>query len=144
MEAGGPTPEAGNVVQVTRRASNGLSDHLTVSLRDLIERANPQVNVPLAANDLVNVSTASSVTVFCIGEFNAAGAISFQSTERITLLAVIARAGGLTERAANKILVRRADTGEETSVPWKKLLAGRTPDVQLFEGDFVIVKESFF
>ena len=27
---------------------------------------------------------------------------------------------------------------------WKKLLAGRTPDITLHQGDFVIVKESFF
>lgn len=144
MEAGGPTENAGKLVHVTRRATNGLSDRLAIPLRDLVERANPLVNIPLAGDDLVNVQTATPVTIFCIGELNGAGAITFQGSERVTLLAAIARAGGLSDRASNQILVRRGETGEEISVSWKKLLSGKTPDVPLFAGDFVIVKESFF
>ncbi len=144
MEAGGPTENAGATVHVTRRATNGLTDQLTIGLRDLIERGDPLANIPLTANDLVTVSTAADVTVFCIGEFATAGAITFRSTERVTLLAAIARAGGLTNSAANRIVVRRPATGEEIVVSWKKLLANRTPDISLHEGDFVIVKESFF
>lgn len=144
MEAGGPTPNAAGQVHVTRRAANGLTDQLTIGLRQLIERADPLANIPLLANDLVTVATATDITVFCIGELEAAGAITFRSSERITLLAAIARAGGLTDRAANRILVRRGESGEELTVSWKKLLSGRSPDIPLFEGDFVIVKESFF
>ncbi|MFQ5525871.1 MAG: polysaccharide biosynthesis/export family protein [Thermoanaerobaculia bacterium] len=144
MEAGGPGPNAGKTVLITRRAPNGLSDQLTVDLQTLMEGLDPLVNIPLYANDLVTVAIARDVTVFCIGELTAAGAITFSNSERATLLAAIARAGGLTDRAANKILVRRTETGEEITVSWKKLLAGRTADVVLYPGDFVIVKESFF
>ena len=42
------------------------------------------------------------------------------------------------------VLVEEYVAGEEITVAWKKLLAGTTPDVLLQQGDFVIVKESFF
>ena len=39
------------------------------------------------------------VTIYCLGEVAQPGALTFKSTERITLLTAIARAGGLTDRA---------------------------------------------
>ena len=75
------------------------------------------------------------------------GAIAFRSTDRITLLAVLARAGGFTDRASKKILVKRraGDTlGEEIEVDYRKVLAGKAPDPTLGEGDVVVVKESLF
>ena len=50
----------------------------------------------------------------------------------------------LTERASNKVLVRRFDSGDELTVNYKKLLAGTRPDIELTDGDLIIVKESFF
>ena len=144
MEAGGPADNAGRTVLIARRAANGLSDQLRIDFRALLEGADPSANVPLFANDLVTVSLSKNVTINCIGELSSPGAIIFGGDERVTLLAAVARAGGLTDRAANKILVRRSETNEEIVVSWKKLLAGTAPDVPLFEGDFVIVKESFF
>lgn len=144
MEAGGPATNAGKTVLINRRAANGLSDQLTIDLQALLDGSDPTADVPLIANDLVTVSVAKEATVFCIGELTAAGAITFGGNEKVTLLAAIAKAGGLTDRAANKILVRRSETGEEIVVSWKRLLAGTAPDVPLYEGDFVIVKESFF
>ena len=54
--------------------------------------------------------------------------------------------GGLTDRAASKILVRRAQDpeGPEVTVDYKRLLAGKDRDLELAEGDVVVVKESFF
>ncbi len=75
------------------------------------------------------------------------GAVDFKSTERITLLATIARSGGLTDRAAKSIRIKRADAPAgtpEIEVDYKRILAGKDPDVELRQGDIVIVKESFF
>jgi len=110
-------------------------------------RADPRVNIPLLSNDLINVPAAVEVTVYCLGAVAHPGAVSFKSTERITLLAAIARAGGLTDRAANKLHVKRADAAAGTpqiEADYKRMLAGRDADVELRQGDVVVVKESFF
>jgi len=142
-EAGGLTETGGDIL-VLRRASNGLSDQILIDRRELLERGNPDVNIPLFPNDLINVPVATDITVFLIGEVASPGAVVFRSTDRITLLAALARAGGLTGRASNKVLVRRFESGAELRVNYKKLLAGSQPDVELSDGDLIIVKESFF
>jgi polysaccharide biosynthesis/export protein len=144
--AGGLAENHGNVVYVLRRAENGLSDQVAVSLNDLLVRANPRVNIPIFANDLINVPATIEVIVYCLGEVGRPGALAFKSSERITVLAAIAHAGGLTDRASNRILVKRAGaTGpREITVDYKKLVAGREPDIELRQGDVIIVKESFF
>lgn len=144
--AGGLAENHGNVVYVLRRTDNGLSDQVAVSLNELLVRANPKVNIPIFANDLINVPATIEVIVYCLGEVGRPGALAFKSSERITVLAAIAHAGGLTDRASNKILVKRAGaTGpREITVDYKKLVAGREPDIELRQGDVIIVKESFF
>jgi polysaccharide export outer membrane protein len=150
--AGGLAENHGNVIYVLRRADNGLSDQIAINVDELMVRADPQVNVPIFANDLINVPATVEVTVYCLGQVSQPGALTFKSTERISLLAAIARAGGLTDRASSKILIKRATppaaTGgrpaPELTVDYKRILASKDPDVELLEGDVVVVKESFF
>ena len=110
-------------------------------------RGDTDANIPIFANDLINVPARVAVTVFCLGEVARPGAVEFQSTERITLLTAIARAGGLTDRASRTIQVKRRDrAGRDTAseVNYKRIVAGKEPDFELRSGDVVIVKESFF
>jgi polysaccharide biosynthesis/export protein len=144
--AGGIGDGHGDVVFVLRRADNGLSDQVAVSIDDLLVRADPRVNIPIYSGDLINVPGAVEVTVYCMGEVKQPGAVQFKSSDRITLLTVIARVGGLTDRASSKVLIKRASRaarGEETA-DFKRILAGKDPDVELRSGDVVVVKESFF
>ncbi|HSK80962.1 MAG TPA: polysaccharide biosynthesis/export family protein [Thermoanaerobaculia bacterium] len=145
--AGGLAENHGNVVYVLRRSDNGLSDQVAIDLDDLLVRGNPKVNIPIFANDLINVPATIEVIVYCLGEVGRPGALSFKSNERITLLAAIAHAGGLTDRASMKILVKRANSTSgprELTVDYKKILAGKEADVELRQGDVIVVKESFF
>jgi polysaccharide export outer membrane protein len=144
---GGVDENHGSVLYVLRRADNGLSDQVAISLDDLLVRADPRVNIPLLANDLINVPAAVQITVYCLGAVTRPGAVDFKSTERITLLAAIARAGGLTDRASKAIRVKRAEAAAgtpEVEADYKRILAGKDPDIELRQGDVVIVKESFF
>jgi polysaccharide export outer membrane protein len=141
-EAGGLTENRGDTIYVLRRAENGLSDQLAIDIEDLYLRADPTVNIPVFANDLINIPPAVNVTVFCTGEVRNSGAQVFKSTDEITLVTAIARAGGLNERASNKIMVKRRD--REFLLNYKRILEGTEPDFVLEEGDVVIVKESFF
>lgn len=143
--AGGLADNHGGLVHILRRPDNGLSDQVTISLDDLLLRADPRVNIPIFANDLINVPASVLVTVYCLGEVEKPGAMSFKSNERITVLSAIAQAGGLTDRASDKIRIRRlGGTGQEILVDYKKVVAGKEPDVELKQGDVIVVKESFF
>jgi polysaccharide export outer membrane protein len=145
--AGGLAESHGNVVHILRRAENGLTDQVTIDTDDLLLRADPRVNLPIYANDLIQVPGTVEVTVYCLGEVAKPGALPFKSNERITILTAIAHAGGLTDRASNRIVIRRAAGGggpAEITVDFKKVLAGKEPDVELRHGDVIVVKESFF
>lgn len=95
-----------------------------------------------AAND--QVSPAVEVTVYCVGEVAQPGAMSFKSTEPITLRAAITRGGGLTARAANRVCIKRADAAAGTpqvEADYKRILAGQDGDVELRQGDTVVIRE---
>lgn len=145
--AGGLVPGAGDTVHVLRRAENGLTDQISITLSDLLIRADPASNIPIFANDFINVPATLEVTVFCLGEVTRGGAMVFKSTERITVLTAIARAGGLTDRASKKVLIKREGREGEADAfvaDYKRIVAGKDPDVELRAGDVVMVKESFF
>jgi len=145
--AGGVGGQHGDVVYVIRHGDNGLTDQLTVRLDDLLVRGEQRMNVPILPGDLINVPADVEVTVFCLGEVQHPGAVSFRSSDRMTLLTAIARAGGLSDRASYKLVIKREGAGrliEEVLVDYKAVLAGRIPDPTLKEGDVIVVKESFF
>jgi len=144
---GGVTEGHGNVVYILRRADNGLTDQVTVDLDDLLVRGDPRANLPIYANDLINVPVTVEVTVYCLGEVAKPGALPFRSNERMTLLTAIAHAGGLTDRASKKILIKRAgrtDGPAEMIADFNRIVAGKQPDIDLRPGDVIVVKESFF
>jgi polysaccharide export outer membrane protein len=148
--AGGLAESHGNVIYVLRRPENGLTDQVAIDANDLLVRADPRANLPIYANDLINVPATVEITIYCLGEVGKPGALTFKSTDRITLLAAIARAGGLSDRASKRILVKHtgkpapgAQAAEKT-IDYRRILAGKDADVELREGDVVVVKESFF
>jgi polysaccharide export outer membrane protein len=145
--AGGLSGEHGDLIYILRRADNGLTDQVAVRVSDLLVKADPKANLPIFANDLINVPVVTTVTVFFLGEVTTRGAIAFRSDERITLLAGVARAGGLSDRASSDIAIKRkgSEGGQiEIKANFKRILAGKDPDPELLEGDVVVVKESFF
>lgn len=144
--AGGASQSVGKI-SILRRAENGLTDQIWVDLEDLLVRADPDANIPIYPNDLINVPSSAQVTIYCLGEFRSPGALTFSSSDRITVLTTIARAGGLSDRASSTLTVKRRDrNGKDTEivVNAKRVLSGKDPDVELESGDVLIVKESFF
>ncbi len=144
--AGGLAENHGNRIYVLRKAENGLSDQVAIDVVDLLVRADPRVNIPILASDLINVPTTVEITIYCLGEVARPGALSFKSTDRITLLAAIARAGGLTDRASSRVTIKRsAGSGaREIVADYKRILNGKEQDIALVEGDLLVIKESFF
>ncbi len=143
--AGGLAENHGETIFVLRRSENGLADQLAVAVTDLLARGDPDVNVPIFANDVINVPAVVQVTVFCLGQVRNPGALVFKDSERITLLTAIARAGGLSERASSKVRVKRREAdGKEVELvaDYKRIVAGKDRDLALRDGDIVVVKES--
>ena len=73
--------------------------------------------------------------------------MEFDSDDRITLLAVIAKAGGLTDRASHSIRIkRRGPDGKDTEqiANFNRIVSGKESDPVLRGDDVVVAKESFF
>jgi len=144
---GGLTGDAGRKIFVLRQSDNGLSDVLEIQREDLLQNSSVSWNIPIFAGDVVNIPPRSIVKVFCLGEVRQPGALEFDADDRITLLSVIAKAGGLTDRASKSILIkRRGLDGKdlEIHVNYKAVIAGKEPDPSLRADDVVVVSESFF
>jgi len=145
--AGGLSDAHGAVIHVLRRAENSLSDQVSIRADDLLVRADPRVNIPIYPGDLINVPGDIEVTVYCLGEIQKPGPVTFKSSQRISLLTTIAQAGGMTDRASSKIVIKRTDINGKTTeiaADFKRILAGKESDVELQPGDVIVVKESFF
>lgn len=145
--AGGLDASAGRKIFVLRRADNGLSDVLEIKRDDLMQGMASTWNIPIFPGDVVNIPARSTVKVFCLGEVKAPGALEFDSDDRISLLSVIAKAGGLTDRASKTILIKRKGPDGrdvETKVNYKAVIAGKDPDPLLKADDVVVVQGSFF
>jgi polysaccharide export outer membrane protein len=145
--AGGLTEAAGRKIYVLRKKENGPSDILEVRTDDLLRGASETWNIPIYPGDVVNIPARSTVRIFCIGEIKTPGAVEFSADDRISLLSVLAKAGGLTDRASKTIRIKRRDASGrdvETVYDYKRILAGKDPDPVLKGDDVVVVKESFF
>ena len=145
--AGGLDVSAGRKIFVLRRSDNGLSDVLEIRRDDLLQASSVTWNIPIFAGDVVNIPPRSIVKVFCLGEVRQPGALEFDADDRITLLSVIAKAGGLTDRASKSILIKRrgADGKDlEIRVNYKAVIGGKETDPSLKADDVVVVSESFF
>jgi polysaccharide export outer membrane protein len=118
-------------------AAAGLTpDQLRVRL---MEEARRYVEAP---NATVIVKTINSRKVFITGQVGKPG--PYPLTSRITVVQLIAMAGGLLEYAeANRIVIMRSENGRVTSVrfDYTKLAEGRNvpQNVELRPGDTVIV-----
>ncbi|HQP89098.1 MAG TPA: polysaccharide biosynthesis/export family protein [Thermoanaerobaculia bacterium] len=146
--AGGLRPDAGKRIYVLRRSENGLTDRLEIATNDLFVNPSPKWNVTIYPSDVINIPARTPVRVFCLGEVRSPGALEFDSDDRITLLSAIAKAGGLTDRAARGSIriKRRGADGRDTELTanYGRIVSGKEPDPVLRGDDVVVVKESFF
>ena len=146
--AGGLAAGSGKKVYVLRQAENGVAERLEIDTDDLFVRSSPKWNIPIFPSDVVNVPARTMVRIFCLGEVKNPGALEFDSDDRLSLLSVIAKAGGLTDRAARgsiRIKKRGLDGKDvETKADYSRIVSGKDPDPVLKGDEVVVVKESYF
>jgi polysaccharide export outer membrane protein len=148
-KAGGLTERASNEMFVLREARNGVRARIAIDLDDLINNGNQKLDIPLQANDTVNIPIDQMINIFVFGEVRNPGALQVKMSKKTTLLQAIAQAGGPTEGAARSgITIKRKDrkTGKEIKIKvnMKDIIKGKRPDIELREGDVVFVPESIF
>jgi polysaccharide biosynthesis/export protein len=145
-QAGGLAPGHGKELYILRTGLNGLSEQVSVAIDELMVNGNPDVNIPLAPNDLVNVPIDTPITVYLLGEVMRPGKAQFRSSQTPTLLQAIADAGGPTDRAGRKVIITRNVNGrqERIVVNYRDILAGRRTDVVLLDNDTVFLGEALF
>jgi polysaccharide export outer membrane protein len=134
--AGGTTDRAANKAVISHRDQ---TDATTLSIsKDPAEMA--ASNVALQPGDTVVVPKAG--IVYVLGEVTRPGGYVLNSTGGITVLQVVAVAGGPTHvaSAGKTRLLRRTGNGfQEQRVDLKKLLRGKAPDVSVRDEDILFI-----
>lgn len=145
-QAGGLAPNHGKDLFVLRTGQNGITEQVAVPIEELLNNGNPDVNIPLAPNDLVNVPIDQPLTIYVAGEVMKPGKVQFRSSQTPTLLQAIADAGGTTDRASRKALITRVVNGKSTTVTvhFGDIIRGRKPDFVLQDNDTIWINESLF
>lgn len=147
-EAGGLTEKAGDKIIVIRQLQDGTSTVFNISIDDLFLEGDASLNIPLQANDIVNIPVDKEVFIYVFGQVKRPGALKVKKSNILTLLQAIAQAGGFSERASKgKVLIKRIDKdGKEQriKVNVKDIIKGKKKDIQLLEDDVVYVPETIF
>lgn len=145
-QAGGLAATHGKEVYVLRTGQNGITEQLAIPIDELMVNGNPDLNVPLAPNDLVNVPVDTPITVYVMGEVMRPGKAQFRSSQTPTLLQAIADAGGPTDRAGRNVVISRMVNGKQQrlKVNFRQIISGRRQDVVLQDNDTVVLEESLF
>jgi polysaccharide export outer membrane protein len=143
--AGGLTEGAAGRIIVIRQYKNGKNASLKIDLDDLLMNGNADLNIPLSPGDIVNIPVERTSDVYVFGQVNNPGYIKVKSSSDMTILKVIAQAGGFTDRARRgSVLVKRKEKGKELKIKVnvKKILRGKQTDFIILPNDIVFVPES--
>jgi len=156
--AGGLKPEAGEVVTITRQASEGplnLPNERTdpadgrttadVKVRDIVELRDPRINVVVRAHDEISVSRGT--LLYVIGNVHKPGGFTVLQGHPVSALEALSMAEGLAPNASPggaRILRRTSETETREQIPvnLKKMLAGKTKDVKLSPDDILYIPDN--
>ena len=137
--AGGLTEKAANRAVISHR---GSENPITVELsKDPMEMA--RHNVEIKPGDTVVVPGAP--IVYVLGEVGKPGGYVLGSVGGVTVLRVVAAAGGPTHNASvggTKMLRRTSNGLQEIPVPLKNILRAKSPDMPLEPDDIIFVPNS--
>lgn len=140
--AGGLESNAGDRILVMRKAGDGLTETLELSLDDLFIKGKPEANIPLFPGDFVNVPIDTPMIISVLGEVGRPGELKFSKAGKVTLLRVIAAAGGFSDFAKkSRILVKRDHNGktEEFRIDVRDIESSKRPDFEMKHNDLVVV-----
>jgi polysaccharide export outer membrane protein len=156
--AGGLSPDAGNMVKITRLSSAGPLPlpNVTVdksgefgigelNVRSVMEAKSPEENIDVFSNDVITVPKAD--LIYVIGAVRRSGSFPLIEKEQISVLQAVSLAEGLDRVAAAKsarILRQLTPGSERTELPInvQQILDGRAQDVALHANDILFIPTS--
>ena len=161
LMAGGPKG-AGSTVSLRRSAALGQInipgvkeyeadgyEFVELELPDVMSARGEKATIPVLPNDLITVSAArASRFVYISGEVNRPGAVELVSQDAVSLLKVVAVAGGETPNANIKqimIMHLNADGSQatgQTVINLQKIRDHKALDLSLSAGDVVVISNS--
>ncbi len=134
-KAGGLRPEAGSHAVVKRRSDMENERQITINLRDLVERGDASLDIPIVEGDTVFITEAG--IFYVTGQVNRPDAYRLDS--ETTVIQAITMAGGFTNLASKRRvrIIRQLDGTEQ--------VMKRVPmNAKVFPNDVIVVPESFF
>jgi protein involved in polysaccharide export with SLBB domain len=119
---------------------------VAIDIDQLMVQGRAELNIPLAPNDLVNVPIDTPVAIYLLGEVMRPGKVEFRSSQTPTLLQAIAAAGGPTDRASRRVVVKRIVNGIEQTIKlnYRDILNGKRKDEILHDNDTLYLEEAIF
>ena len=147
-KAGGITENAGENIIVIRQLPDKTARTLRILIYDLMIKGDPTLDIPLQANDIINIPIDEMVKIYFVGEVNKTGVLEVKRSEIPTLQQAIIQQGGFTAKAAQKrvMIKRMGPDGKEQILTYnvRAILKGRKKDVPLKENDIIYVPETIF
>ncbi len=137
--AGGVTPKASNTITVTHRGKSEESRNVVMAPNKTFP---PESNIDVFPGDTVVVSKAG--IVYVVGDVKLPGGFVLDNAQMTVLQAVaMAQGTNLTAKLDNTILIRRS-SGEPEQIPitLSKIMAAKSPDINLQADDIVFVPRS--
>lgn len=156
--AGGLKTDAGDVITITRHAPEGplnlpgerkeLPDGRTtaeVKVHDVVDLRDPRANIVILPHDEISVRRAP--VFYVIGNVHRPGGFTLQQGRAVSALEALSLAEGFAPNAAPgsaRVLRRESDVNSREQIPvdLKKILAGKTKDVQLFPDDILYIPDN--
>jgi polysaccharide export outer membrane protein len=142
--AGGLASGHGPTLYVIRTGMNGLVEQIPISVDELLVVGNPDLNLPLSPNDVINVPAEVPVTVYVMGEVTHPGKVELKRAQSPSALQAIAAAGGPTDRAGKEAVITHAGGGTTTTINFRRAARGQGKDAPLQDGDTIFIPESYF
>jgi polysaccharide export outer membrane protein len=146
-KAGGLSDAAGPEILVneTQPGPDGqpLSHTRRISVHDLINNADPDLNITLTGGEQVIVPEAARIYV--VGNVKSPNAYRIQDGSETSVMKILALSGGLAQYAGKEAYISRlgaAGARTEIPVPLSKILARKSPDVPLVANDIFYVPDS--
>jgi len=146
--AQGLAPEAGPEILVSRSLKDDEGKMRTlvqrISVKGLIDGADPDLNLKLAGGEEIRVPEAGKV--FVIGNVQKPGSFPVDDVADTTVLKALALSGGLLPYAAKTAYIYRKEAGtgtkkNEIAIPLDPIMKRKAPDVTLMANDILYIPD---
>ncbi|MCP5050381.1 MAG: hypothetical protein GY940_24675 [bacterium] len=143
--AGWVTKNATGQITINRHPPGEKNQTLAIHLEEITGKGNTTQNPVINPGDVIIAHAYKLCDIYVFGQVNRAGMIEVKQDAQMTLLRLIVKAGGFSQRARkSSVIVRRKVNGKEIKIKVnvKKIIKGKKPDFPLQPGDIIFVKES--